>query len=119
MKNLNIIDVIFYTTPRGKQPFVEWLKELSRTTEAVVLARLARLRIGNFGDCKVLKNCTGVYELRIDFGPGYRIYFGKMKSTLVVLLVGGDKGSQPKDIAKAQKYWIDFKELEDGKKKNV
>jgi putative addiction module killer protein len=86
------------------------------TVESIVLTRLARLRTGNFGDCKVLRGCSGVYELRIDFGPGYRIYFGKIGSTLVILLTGGDKGSQRRDISKAQEYWIDFKEQENGKK---
>jgi putative addiction module killer protein len=108
------LEIVFYTTALGKQPFVEWLEGLSTKVEAVVLARVARIRSGNLGDCKPIKSCAGIYELRIDFGPGYRIYFGKQGATVVVLLVGGDKGSQSRDIAKAKRYWISFKERENG-----
>lgn len=66
--------------------------------------------LGNYGDCKILKGTSGIYELRIDCGPGYRIYFGKDSNTIVVLLVGGDKKNQDKDIEKVKKYWLDYKE---------
>ncbi len=67
--------------------------------------------MGNFGDAKRIKGGEGVLELRISYGPGYRIYFGKDGSTVVVLLIGGDKGSQNRDIAKAKRYWLDYKDL--------
>ena len=107
---MNIVEIIFYTTETGKQPFVEWQTRLDTKTEAIVLARFARIRGGNFGDCKVIKGGKGIYELRIDYGAGYRIYYGKSGSTIVVLLVGGSKRGQDRDIASAKRYWLDFKE---------
>ena len=68
--------------------------------------RLNRIRLGNFGDCKRVGG--GVEELRIDFGPGYRIYYGRRGSLLVVLLCGGDKGTQARDILTAQKHWKEY-----------
>ena len=108
--------IILYTTDTGKQPFVEWQEKLDTKTESIILVRLARIRSGNFGDCKQIKVEKGLYELRIDYGAGYRIYYGKSGSTIVVLLVGGSKKSQDRDIIKAQRYWLDFKEKEHGKK---
>ena len=103
MKTPDQITIIIYETDTGKQPFVEWQEKLGIKTESVVLTRLARVRCGNFGDCKQIKSGNGVYELVIDYGPGYRIYYGKKGTTIVVLLVGGDKGSQTRDIAKAKR----------------
>jgi putative addiction module killer protein len=69
---------------------------------------LNRIRLGNFGDCKPVGK--GVNELlRVDYGPGYRIYYGKSKTTIVILLSGGSKRTQAKDIRLAQTYWADFK----------
>jgi len=79
--------------------------------KATVFARLERLRLGLFGDCKVVGD--GVRELRIDFGPGYRVYFGQDGTTVVLLLLGGSKGTQTKDIARAKRYWLDYKERKD------
>jgi putative addiction module killer protein len=59
----------------------------------------------------MIKGGEGVWELRIDYGPGYRIYFGKKGTTIVILLTGRDKKSQDRDIAKAKKYWLDCKDL--------
>lgn len=69
-------------------------------------ARLNRIRLGNFGDCKGVGG--GVEELRIDFGPGYRVYFGREGSFVVILLCGGDKRSQARDILIAQQYWREY-----------
>ncbi|MDO8630241.1 MAG: type II toxin-antitoxin system RelE/ParE family toxin [Phycisphaerales bacterium] len=77
---------------------------------ARILARLARVRSGNVGDCKPVGE--GVSELRVDYGPGYRVYLGQHGQKLVVLLCGGDKGSQQRDIRLAQTYWRKFKENE-------
>jgi len=68
--------------------------------------RLRRIEQGNYGDCKHIQN--GLFELRFFFGPGYRIYFGEDGNTLVILLCGGDKSSQKKDILKAIKYWNEY-----------
>lgn len=106
---MKIVDIILYTSHTGKQPFVEWQKKLDIKTESIVLARLARIRCGNFGDCKPIKGGKGIYELRIDYRAGYRIYYGKSGSTIIVLLVGGSKRSQDRDINKAKQYWLDYK----------
>ena len=111
---MKIIDILLYTLDTGKQPFVEWQKKLGVKVESIVLARLARIRSGNFGDCKPIKGARGIYELRIDYGAGYRIYYGKSGTTVVVLLTGGNKGRQDRDIAKAIQYWLDFKEQKHG-----
>ncbi len=105
------IKIIFYTTSSGKQPFVDWHKDLDGMAKSIIIARIARLRVGNFGDCKPLKNGAGVCELRIAYGSGLRIYYGKKGSAIIVLLAGGDKGSQNRDIARAKRYWQAYKEL--------
>lgn len=93
-----------------KEPFTEWLDDLEVKAQSIVYTRLDRVALGNFGDCKSIKGSQNIFELRIDFGPGYRIYFGKDGARLVVLLIGGDKGSQSRDIAKAKRYWQSYKE---------
>jgi putative addiction module killer protein len=67
--------------------------------------------LGNFGDSKIIKGGDGIWELRINFGPGYRVYFGKKGTTIIILLLGGNKGTQERDIIKAKKYWLEYKEL--------
>jgi len=109
---MSLITTIVYKTDTNKEPFTEWFLDLDTGTRAIVSARLKRLKLGNFGNCKPLKNASGVCELVIDYGPGYRIFFGKDTNVIVVLLFGGDKGSQDKDIARAKKYWLDYKESE-------
>lgn len=91
----------------GHVPFEEWLNDLrDKRAVARVLARLARVRLGNLGDCRPLGE--GVSELRVDYGPGYRVYFGQQGQTLVVLLCGGDKRSQERDVRLAKAYWQEF-----------
>lgn len=107
---MSLIKIITYKTNTGKEPFALWLFDLDKNTRATVSARLDRISLGNFGDCKSLKNTSGIYELRIDCGPGYRIYFGRQGATIIILLTGGDKSSQNRDITKAQKYWLIYKE---------
>ena len=104
-------EVVVFRTPDGTVPFDEWLNNLrDKMAVARVLARLARVRLGNLGDCKAVGE--GVSELRVDYGPGYRVYFGQKGRTLVVLLCGGDKRTQDRDIRLAKKYWSEFKESE-------
>lgn len=103
------IQVVMYATSTGKEPFNEWFLDLDQTTRFTIASRLTRIENGNFGDCKPLTNAAGIWEFRINYGPGYRIYFGKQGNTIVILLMGGDKRSQIRDIKKAEKYWLDHK----------
>lgn len=107
---MNTIKIIVYSTSTGKEPFVIWRKKLNKVVRAIINVRLDRMRFGNFGDAKMIKGGGGLWELRIPQGPGYRIYFGKKGKTVVILLTGGDKGSQKRDIVKAKEYWLDYKE---------
>ena len=96
-----------YQSLEGKIPFREWLLSLKdRQARARIRARLDRFRLGNFGDCKSVGE--GVFEMRFHFGPGYRVYFGVDGSAIVILLSGGDKATQVRDIGKAQEYWKDY-----------
>jgi len=107
---MSLIKIVIYHTYSKKQPFLEWHNALDSKVKEIVASRLTRLNLGNFGDCKFIKDGAGIWELRIDYGPGYRIYFGKIGTAIVILLCGGDKGSQQKDIMKAKQYWLDYKE---------
>lgn len=93
----------YITNNNNRAPYSEWLSRLDRTVKARVLTRVDRVRRGNFGDCRSVGD--GVFELRLDFGPGYRVYYGKQGETIVILLCGGDKDSQTDDITKAKGYW--------------
>ena len=96
-----------YVTQAGKDPFKNWLASLAdRMARARLLARVQRMAAGNFGDCKPLDG--GVWELRIDHGPGYRVYYARAGSRLILLLIGGDKRRQQTDIATALDYWQDW-----------
>ncbi len=96
-----------YVTEEGRAPFTEWLDSLRdiRGREKI-RARLNRIRLGNFGDSSSVGE--GVEELRIDFGPGYRVYFGQAGTKIVLLLCGGDKSTQTQDILQAKRYWKDY-----------
>jgi putative addiction module killer protein len=98
-----------YWTADGDEPFTQWLAELAdRHARARILARLERLEIGNFGDCKLLRD--GISELRIDWGPGYRVYFGRDGRTVIVLLCGGNKRKQGADIKRAMQLWQKYED---------
>jgi len=97
-----------YLTDRGVSPFREWLTGLAVTARARIQARVLRFETGNLGDHRSVGE--GVWEARCDFGPGYRIYFGKAGSALILLLLGGDKSTQRADIRRARNYWADYLE---------
>jgi putative addiction module killer protein len=102
-------EVVAFRAPEGQVPFEEWLDDLDdKRAVARILARLARVRQGNLVDCKPVGE--GVSELRVDCGPGYRVYFGQNGRTLVVLLCGGDKRSQDRDVRLAKQFWQEFKQ---------
>lgn len=97
-----------YVTEDGRSPFNEWLTALRDSkARAKIRVRLDRVSLGNLGDCHGLGE--GLQELRIDYGPGYRVYFGQLGQAIVLLLCGGDKSSQAKDIELAQEYWNDYR----------
>lgn len=101
------LEIRRYVRPAGGEPFTEWLADLpDRQARARILARLERLEAGNFGDAKFLRD--GVSELRVDWGPGYRVYFGRDGRTVIVLLCGGDKRRQDADIRKAVELWQEY-----------
>jgi putative addiction module killer protein len=95
-----------YLDDRGRSPFRDWLDELDVATKARVQVRVLRFESGNLGDHKQVGD--GVWEARLAFGPGYRVYFGKGGSEVVLLLLGGDKGTQRKDIKQAKQYWATY-----------
>lgn len=98
---------VYYCQNRSS-PFNEWLYSLRDNKGVqIILSRIDRLAAGNSGDCKAVG--LGVLELRIHFGPGYRVYFANQPAQLVILLSGGDKSSQIQDIMKAHEYWMDYK----------
>jgi len=98
-----------YVAADGKDHFGAWLKGLKDIkAKTVILKRIERLESGSFGDCKPCRE--NVSELRIDYGPGYRIYFGLVGKALVLLLCAGDKRSQQADIERAIAFLKDFKE---------
>ena len=101
-------EIRHYVSRAGKDVFDDWLSRLDDSrAQAKIAIRINRLAVGNFGDCKALGQ--GLYELRIDWGPGYRVYFGRDGDTLVILLTGGIKKRQQRDIAEAKELWTDYK----------
>ena len=103
-----------YRTATGSEPFTEWVESIrDQRTQDRILARIESIESGgNFGDCTPLRGSRGVFELRLHFGPGYRIYFGAVDNAIVLLLCGGSKSSQSRDIARAKNYWREYKETQ-------
>jgi len=103
------MELRIYTDSTGHAPFESWLQQLSDTqARAKVRARLARVQAGNMGDCKPLR--SGVQELRIDYGPGYRVYLSRQGPVLVLLLCASTKGEQSRAIELAIEYLNDWKQ---------
>lgn len=99
--------LLTYLTNQDVCPFDDWLDSLKdQRAVAQIQKRLIRVELGNLGDFKSVGE--GVYELRIFYASGFRIYFGQQGSDIVILLCGGDKSTQSKDILLAKKYWADF-----------
>ena len=95
-------------TEGGRSPFAEWFDDLDAVTAARVDRYVRRLEAGNFGAAKLLHD--GVFELRLDFGPGYRVYYGREGRTIIILLGGGSKRRQDADIAAAVERWKRYKQ---------
>ena len=100
-------NIDYYRTADGRAPYREWYNSLNDIkAKAAIAERLTRVERGLFGDYRTLGD--GVSELKVDFGPGYRVYFGQEGRTLVWLLCGGRKNTQKKDIKTAKVYWQDY-----------
>lgn len=103
-----MIELLRYQRDDGREPFSEWLTGLrDKIAQARIRVRLRQVEAGNFGDCEPVGE--GVIELRIHLGAGYRVYCGRHGKTVVLLLCGGDKGSQVADIKRAKEMWSEWK----------
>lgn len=101
------IVILEYQTPTGRRPYVEWMRKLKdRQGAAIIRTRLNRVRLGQFGSHRSVGE--KVWELKISFGPGYRIYYLMDGETMVILLCGGDKSTQPRDIEQAREFAADY-----------
>jgi len=102
-----MLEVREYLDAKGESPYGKWFDRLNATAAVKVATATRRMEHGNFSAVKGVG--AGVFEFRIDFGPGYRIYFGKDGDRLVILLAGGTKKRQDADITAAKEYWQDYK----------
>jgi putative addiction module killer protein len=98
-----------YISTLNINPFEKWFDKLNPMAAAKIATILYRLEQGNFSNVKGVGE--GVFEYKIDFGPGYRIYFGQVGDELIILLGGGTKKLQSKDIQNAKKYWLEYKAI--------
>ena len=103
-----MVDVLEYRDPLGRSPFRDWFDDLNAEAARKVTTALYRVGLGNFSNAKSVG--AGVYECRINFGPGYRVYFGKDGDRIVILLGGGTKQRQQNDIRLALERWEDYKQ---------
>lgn len=104
---LNSIQTRYYVSREGVSPFEKWLIELNSIAAAKITKAIYKLELGNFSNVEGVGG--GVFEQKIDFGPGYRVYFGKDGDAIIILLLGGTKKRQSKDIMRAISFWQDYK----------
>jgi putative addiction module killer protein len=104
-----VIELRRYQRADGREPFSEWLTTLrDKTAAARIRIRLRQVEADNFGDCEPVGE--GVIELCVHIGPGYRIYCGRYGRAIVILICGGDKSTQARDIKRAKELWAEWKE---------
>jgi putative addiction module killer protein len=108
-----MLEIRYYAAVDGRQPFAEWFADLEPVTRAKIARAVARMEQGNLSNVKPVGG--GVLEYRIDFGPGYRVYFGRDGETLVILLTGGSKKRQQRDTEAAGACWQDYKRRAHGR----
>ena len=101
-----MLSVLEYLDGAGSSPFAEWFQTLDAVAAAKVTTAIRRLELGNFSNVKGVGG--GVFEYRIDFGPGYRVYFGRDGRSVIVLISGGDKRKQDRDIRRAMELWQEY-----------
>jgi putative addiction module killer protein len=104
---IKMVTVLEYLDREGSSPFAAWFGGLDATAAAKVTTSVRRIELGNLSNVKGVG--SGVFEYRIDFGPGYRVYFGRDGDTVVILLAGGTKKRQARDVATAHARWVDYK----------
>lgn len=110
-----MFEILHYITDDEKDVYIDWLRRLrDNTAKTAVVRRIGRVEQGNFGDHKFCRD--GVWELRVDVGAGYRIYYAVAGNEIVLLLCGGDKRTQDTDINLACKYWQDWQRRIDNEK---
>jgi putative addiction module killer protein len=109
-----MIDIRYYVDVGGNAPFAEWFAELEPVASARIARVIARMEQGNFSNAKGVGE--GVLECKIDFGPGYRVYFGRDGDTIVILLTEGTKKRQQRDIDAAKAYWRDYRLSKPGRR---
>ena len=109
-----MVEVLEYLDQNGNSPFADWFDGLDAQAAAKVSAAQAKLGLGNWSNVKGVG--AGVYERVIDFGPGYRIYFGKDGDKVVILLAGGTKKRQDTDVTNAKERWQDYKQRKKSEK---
>jgi putative addiction module killer protein len=100
------INIKYYKNSKGEEPFKIWLSSLDKLTEYRIRAKINKILLGNLGRKEPVGN--GVYEFKLYFGPGYRIYYGVISREIILLLYGGDKSTQQKDIEIAIEFWKDY-----------
>ena len=103
-----MVDILEYRDHGGRSPFREWFDKLSSEASRKITTALYRMGLGNFSNAKSVG--AGVYECRINFGPGYRVYFGKDEERILILLGGGTKRRQRNDTSLALERWEDYKQ---------
>jgi putative addiction module killer protein len=107
-------EIRYYVAAGGAAPFADWFAKLDAIAGAKITRAIARIEQGNFSNVKSVGE--GVLEYRIDFGPGYRVYFGRDGDTIVILLTVGTKKRQQRDIEAAHGYWQDYKKAKRGRR---
>ena len=107
------MDVLEYLDRQGRSPFAAWFDNLDPAAAAKVTTAMTRLSLGNTSNVQGVG--AGVFETQIDFGPGYRVYFGRDGERVVILLAGGTKQRQQQDIGAARERWRDYKDRKKGK----
>ncbi len=103
--------IIIYKTEAGKESYTEWFENLDLKIQTRIIARLERIELGFYGDYKKLKG--EISELRFITHSGYRIYFGEDSNKIIILLIGGNKSTQNKNIKKAKEYWKNYKKRQE------
>lgn len=110
-------DIKYYETANGRIPYAEWYDHIlgqDPSTATKINHYLDRVESGNLGNAKLLPGTGGVFELVMNFGPGWRVYFGQAGSVVVILLLGGNKRTQSRDIGTAVEYWNEYKKRREG-----